>query len=208
MENAPYKNLEELLMAIELPPLPFEKDALAPFISPETLDYHYGKHHQAYVTNLNKLIEGSPLAGKSLEEIIGAADGGAFNNAAQVWNHSFYWEGLKRGVDGPSGALAAAIEKDLGGLDKMKETLAQAAATQFGSGWAWLVVDGGVLKVVKTPNAELPMKSGQKAIWNIDVWEHAYYIDYRNARPKYIDDVIGNLMNWSFIARNFEEAMS
>jgi superoxide dismutase, Fe-Mn family len=195
-------------MSIELPPLPFERDALAPFISEETLEYHYGKHHQAYVTNLNKMIAGSPNDGKSLEDIIQSAEGGVFNNAAQIWNHSFYWEGLKRGVDAPSGALAKAIEAGFGSLDTLKEELATAAATQFGSGWAWLVADGKALKVVKTPNADLPLKSGQKALWNIDVWEHAYYVDYRNARPKYIEDVLGNLINWSFVAENFEKAMS
>ncbi len=194
-------------MAIELPPLPFEKNALAPYISEETLDYHYGKHHQAYVTNLNKLLEGSPDAGKSLEEIILSSEGGVFNNAAQIWNHSFYWNGLKAGCGGPKGALESAIARDFVSLDALKLELAQAATTQFGSGWAWLVADNGKLKVVKTPNADLPMKHGQKALWTIDVWEHAYYIDYRNARPKYIDDVLGQLINWDFVAENLAKAL-
>jgi len=194
-------------MAIELPPLPFEKKALAPYISEETLDYHYGKHHQAYVTNLNKLIEGTPNAGKSLEKIVLASDGGVFNNAAQIWNHTFYWSGLKPGSAGPSGSLASAIARDFGSLDALKTELAQAATTQFGSGWAWLVADGNALKVVKTANADLPLKHGQKALWTIDVWEHAYYIDYRNARPKYIDEILQHLVNWEAVAENFAKAI-
>lgn len=194
-------------MAIELPPLPFEKNALVPYISEETLEYHYGKHHQAYVTNLNKLIEGSPNAGKSLEEIILSSDGGVFNNAAQIWNHTFYWSGLKPGSKGPSGSLATAIDRDFGSLDALKTELTQAATTQFGSGWAWLVTEGGKLKVVKTGNADLPMKHEQKALWTIDVWEHAYYIDYRNARPKYIDEILQHLVNWDAVAENLAKAL-
>ncbi len=194
-------------MAIELPPLPFEKNALVPYISEETLDYHYGKHHQAYVTNLNKLIEGTADAAKSLEEIVLSSEGGVFNNAAQIWNHTFYWSGLKQGTNGPKGSLAAAIDRDFGSLDTLKTELAQAATTQFGSGWAWLVAEGGKLKVVKTANADLPCKHGQKALWTIDVWEHAYYIDYRNARPKYIDEIIQNLVNWDAVAENLAKAL-
>src|SRR6185369_5021593 len=175
-------------MAIELPTLPYAMDALAPHISAETLEYHYGKHHQAYVTNLNKLVEGKPEANKSLEDIIMSSDGGLFNNSAQVWNHTFYWSCMKPGGGGaPTGDLAAAITRDFGSFDKFKEEFSNAAATQFGSGWAWLVLDKGKLAITKTGNADLPMKHGQKALMTMDVWEHAYYIDYRNARPKYIE---------------------
>jgi Fe-Mn family superoxide dismutase len=194
-------------MPFALPTLPFAQDALAPTISKETLEYHYGKHHNAYVTNLNKLTEGKPEANKPLEEIIKTAEGGLFNNAAQVWNHTFYWHCLKPGGGGdPAGALADAIKRDFGSIEKFKEEFANAAATQFGSGWAWLVVDGGKLKVTKTANADLPMKHGQTALLTIDVWEHAYYVDYRNARPKYIAEVMGKLINWDFVAENFKKA--
>lgn len=193
-------------MAFTLPPLPFEANALEPFISAETLQYHHGKHHQAYVNNLNKLIEGTPNADKALEDIILSSDGGLFNNAAQVWNHTFYWNGLKQGVAEPSGALADAITRDFGSVDVLKAALADAAATQFGSGWAWLVLDGGTLKVTKTANADLPMKHNQTALWTIDVWEHAYYIDTRNDRPKYAKQVLDHLINWDFVAENFASA--
>ncbi len=195
-------------MAFELPKLPYAKDALAPVISAETLDFHYGKHHQAYLTNLNKLTEGKPEAGKPLEEVIRAAGpGGLFNNAAQVWNHSFYWNSLKPGGGGePAGDLASALSRDFGSAAKFKEQLAAAAAGQFGSGWAWLVLDGSKLKVVATSNADLPMKHGQTALLTLDVWEHAYYIDYRNARPKYIEAVLDKLLNWDFAARNLRSA--
>ena len=190
-------------MAIELPPLPWAQDALAPHISAETLQYHYGKHHQAYVTNLNKLIDGGPLAGKSLEEIVKSAEGGVFNNAAQVWNHSFYWNSMKPGGGGaPTGAIADAIEASFGGYDKFREAFANAAATQFGSGWAWLVKEGDKLSVVKTPNAETPLTTSAKPLLTIDVWEHAYYIDYRNARPNYIDTFLNHLVNWDFANQN------
>jgi superoxide dismutase, Fe-Mn family len=193
-------------MAFTLPPLPYAKDALAPFISAETLDFHYGKHHQAYVTNLNKLIEGKPEEKKSLEEIILSSDGGTFNNAAQVWNHTFYWSSIKpHGGGQPTGDLAAAITRDFGSFDKFKEDFATAAATQFGSGWAWLVLKSGKLSVTKTANADLPLKHGQKALLTIDVWEHAYYIDYRNARPKYIDTFLTSLANWDFALANLSK---
>jgi Fe-Mn family superoxide dismutase len=191
-------------MAIELPPLPYAIDALAPKgISQETLEYHYGKHHQAYVTNLNKMIEGTDDADKSLEDIILSSDGPKFNNSAQVWNHTFYWNCMSpSGGGAPSGDLAARIDADLGSFDDFKSKFADAATTQFGSGWAWLVEDGGKLDVVKTANADLPMKHGQKALLTIDVWEHAYYIDFRNARPNYISNYIDNLINWDFVASN------
>jgi Fe-Mn family superoxide dismutase len=194
-------------MAFTLPNLPFAKDALAPHISPETLEYHHGKHHQKYVDTLNDLIQGEPEAEKPLEAIIQSAEGGVFNNAAQVWNHTFYWHSLKPGGGGtPTGPLADAINRDFGGFDAFKTELATAAAAQFGSGWAWLVLDNGKLKVTKTPNADLPMRHNQVALLNIDVWEHAYYIDYRNARPKYVASLIDNLLNWEFAAENFAKA--
>jgi Fe-Mn family superoxide dismutase len=191
-------------MAFELPPLPYAIDALAPKgISQETLEYHYGKHHQAYVTNLNKAIEGTDDEKKTLEEIILSSEGPKFNNSAQVWNHTFYWNCMSpSGGGAPSGDLASRIDADLGSFDDFKSKFADAATTQFGSGWAWLVEDGGKLDVVKTANADLPLKHGQKALLTIDVWEHAYYIDFRNARPNYISNYIDNLINWDFVASN------
>ncbi len=193
-------------MAFTLPELPYSKDALAPHISAETLEYHHGKHHKAYVDNLNKLLDGKPEASKSLEEVILSSDGGVFNNAAQVWNHTFYWSSMKPGGGGaPTGDIAAAITRDFGSFDKFKEEFTQAGITQFGSGWAWLVLEGGKLKVTKTPNADLPLKHGQKALLTMDVWEHAYYIDYRNARPKYIETFLGSLANWDFANENLKK---
>lgn len=188
----------------ELPALPYAMDALAPHISKETLEYHYGKHHQAYVTNLNNLVEGTDMASKSLEDIIMSADGGIFNNAAQIWNHTFYWNCLTPDSKGtPSGDLAAAIDKAFGSFDAFKEQFSKAAATLFGSGWAWLVKNAdGSLEIVQTGNAGVPMKDGKTALLTCDVWEHAYYIDYRNARPKYIES-FWNLVNWDFVAKNF-----
>lgn len=195
-------------MPFQLPPLPWAKDALAPVISAETLDFHYGKHHQAYVTNLNKLVEGKPEANQSLEQIIQAAPpGGVFNNAAQVWNHTFYWSSMKPGGGGkPTGALLELVNRDFGSTDNLLQQLGEAAKTQFGSGWAWLVQDsnGGKLKVVATANADLPMKHGQNALLTCDVWEHAYYIDYRNARPNYVDAFLKSLVNWDFAAKNLK----
>ncbi len=195
-------------MAFTLPQLPWEKEKLAPHISAETIDYHYGKHHQAYVTNLNGLVQGKPEEQMSLEEIILAKDPGpVFNNAAQVWNHTFYWNSIRpEGGGDPTGDLAEAITKDFGSIAKFKEEFAQAAATQFGSGWAWLVWENGKLAIAKTANADLPMKHGQKALLTIDVWEHAYYIDYRNARPKYIDTFLGHLVNWDYVSENLAKA--
>jgi Fe-Mn family superoxide dismutase len=195
-------------MPFSLPPLPYEKNALAPHISAETLDYHHGKHHQAYVTNLNKLLEGKPEANKSLEEVILSSEGPAFNNAAQIWNHTFYWSSMKPNGGGqPTGDLADAIKRDLGSLEKFAEEFSTAAATQFGSGWAWLVLGADKkLAVTKTGNADLPMKHGQKALLTIDVWEHAYYIDYRNARPKYIEVFLKSLVNWDFALQNLKKA--
>lgn len=190
-------------MAIELPPLPYAKDALAPHISANTLDFHYGKHHQAYVTNTNKLIDGTANADKSLEDIIMAADGGLFNNSAQVWNHTFYWNSMKPGGGGdPSGAVLEAIDRDFGSVADFKQKFKEAAVTQFGSGWAWLVQDGGKLAIMKTANADLPMKHGKKALLTCDVWEHAYYLDHQNARPSYVQAFLDNLLNWDFVAQN------
>ena len=194
-------------MSFTLPELPYDKNALEPHVSAETLEFHHGKHHNAYVTNLNKLIAGTPHEDKPLEDIIAGSEGGMFNNAAQVWNHTFYWNSLKPGGGGePTGSLGDAIARDFGSFAKFKEAFADAAATQFGSGWAWLVLDGGKLQVMKTANADLPIKHGRTALLTIDVWEHAYYVDYRNARPKYVDAVIANLLNWDFAATNFEKA--
>ena len=194
-------------MAFTLPELPYAKGALAPYLSEETLEYHHGKHHNAYVTNLNGLIEGTDLAASTLEEIILAADGGVFNNAAQVWNHSFYWKCMKPGGGGaPGGELAKAMDEAFGSYEAFAKEFTQAAVTQFGSGWAWLVVEGGSLKIVKTGNADLPLKHGQTALLTVDVWEHAYYIDYRNLRPKYVETFLSNLVDWDFVAANYAAA--
>jgi len=191
-------------MPFSLPPLPFAKDALAPVISAETLEYHHGKHHQAYVTNLNKLVEGKPEASQSLEAIIqSAAPGPVFNNAAQVWNHTFYWNSLKPGGGGqPTGKLLEMVKRDFGSADDLLRQLGEAAKTHFASGWAWLVQDGGKLKVTTTANADLPLKHNQTPLLTIDVWEHAYYVDYRNARPNYVDALLKSLINWDFAAAN------
>ena len=190
-------------MAFELPQLPYSNDALAPHISPETIEYHYGKHHNAYVTKLNGLVAGTDMESKTLEEIITSSTGGVFNNAAQVWNHTFYWNCLKpKGGGEPTGELLEAINKAFGSFASFKETFTNAAATQFGSGWAWLVKEtDGSLKIVTTANAGNPMTEGQTPVLTCDVWEHAYYVDYRNARPKYIE-AFWNLVNWEFAASN------
>jgi Fe-Mn family superoxide dismutase len=191
-------------MAFTLMDLPWSKDALAPNISAETIEYHYGKHHQGYVTKLNAAIEGTPLADKSLEAIIKEAKGsnqGLFNNAAQVWNHDLYWHSLSpKGGGKPSGAVAEALDKSFGGFDTFKEKFSDAAASQFGSGWAWLVKTDGGLAIETTSNADTPLAHGKTALLTLDVWEHAYYIDYRNARPKYIE-MFWNAINWDQIAK-------
>jgi Fe-Mn family superoxide dismutase len=195
-------------MAIILPELPYAKDALAPTISANTLEFHHGKHHKAYVDNLNKLIAGTDLETKALEEIIKISAGdpakaGIFNNAAQVWNHSFYWKCLKpQGGGAPTGAVAAKINAAFGSYDKFVDELKNAGATQFGSGWAWLIQDGDAVKITKTPNADNPLAHGQKALLTIDVWEHAYYLDYQNRRPDYLAAVIAKLINWDFVNAN------
>ncbi|MCB1743406.1 MAG: superoxide dismutase [Gammaproteobacteria bacterium] len=193
-------------MKFELPSLPYAQDALAPHISANTLDFHYGKHHQTYMTNLANALKDSADASKSLEEIVRSSSGGNFNNAAQVWNHSFYWHSMSpKGGGAPSGDLAAAIDRDCGGLDKLKEALATAGATQFGSGWAWLVTDpSGKLSVTKTGNAETPITdANQIPLLTIDVWEHAYYLDFQNRRPAYLSTFLDSLANWSFAAENY-----
>jgi Fe-Mn family superoxide dismutase len=187
-----------------LSPLPFAKDALEPVISAETIDFHYGKHHQAYVTNLNNLIPGTEFENASLHTIVMQSDGGIFNNAAQVWNHTFYWNGLSpEGGGEPAGALAAAIDKAFGSFAAFKEAFVKSAVGNFGSGWTWLVKnEDGSLAIVNTSNAANPLRDGKKPLLTIDVWEHAYYIDYRNARPKYLEE-IWNIVNWDFVAANF-----
>ena len=195
-------------MAFELPALPYEKTALEPEISANTLDFHHGKHHNAYVTNLNNLTKDTPNADASLEAIIKSAPaGGLFNNAAQVWNHSFYWQCIKPGGGGtPSGALLDKINADFGSFEAFVEQFKAAGATQFGSGWAWLVLDNGTLKVTKTGNADLPLAHGQTALLTMDVWEHAYYLDYQNRRPDYITTFLDKLVNWDFVAANLAAA--
>jgi Fe-Mn family superoxide dismutase len=189
----------------ELPPLPYALDALAPHMSKETLEFHYGKHHSAYVATLNELIEGTEFADMPLEDIVRKSSGGIFNNAAQAWNHTFFWRCMKpRGGGRPSGALAAAIERKWGGFDAFEQAFAKSAAANFGSGWTWLVrkPDGGV-DLLNTSNAGTPLTTADKALLTIDVWEHAYYIDYRNARPEFLEAFLGHLVNWSFAERNF-----
>ncbi len=196
-------------MPFTLPPLPYDKGALAPALTAETLEFHHGKHHNAYVVNLNKLIdEGKADGKKSLEEIIiSASEGPVFNNAAQVWNHTFFWSGMKpKGGGDPEGEVAKKIASDFGGYDKFKAEFSAAAMGQFGSGWAWLVAEGGKLKVTKTPNADLPMRHKQTALLTIDVWEHAYYIDYRNLRQKWVDTFLASLVNWDFVNQNLAKA--
>jgi len=191
-------------MAFELPELPYAKKSLAPYISEETIDFHYGKHHQTYVTNLNNLISGTEFESLSLEEIIVTSSGAIFNNAAQIWNHTFYWNCLKPGGGGePEGALAEAINTTFGSYTTFKEEFTKCAVTTFGSGWAWLVKNpDGSLALVSTSNAGCPLTAGQTPLLTCDVWEHAYYIDYRNARPAYLE-AFWTLVNWDFAASNF-----
>jgi Fe-Mn family superoxide dismutase len=207
-------------MAFELPPLPYPKNALEPHISERTMDFHHGRHHQAYVTNLNNLVKGSPMESQSLEEIIRAtyrdsSKTGIFNNAAQVWNHTFFWNCMKpNGGGAPSGDVAAAIERDCGGLDKFKDAFKAAAVGQFGSGWAWLVSDHGQLNITATPNAVNPLAASPQgganpdgmALLTCDVWEHAYYLDYQNRRPDFVQAFLDHLINWDFVGQNLAKA--
>jgi Fe-Mn family superoxide dismutase len=192
-------------MAHELPALPYAKDALVPHMSAETFDYHYSKHHQAYVTNLNNLIPGTEFEKMDLESIIKKASGGIYNNAAQVWNHTFFWNCMKpNGGGAPTGALADAINKKWGNLDEFKKAFQTSAVGNFGSGWTWLVKKAdGSLEIVNMGAAGTPLTTGDKALLCVDVWEHAYYIDYRNLRPKFVETFLGNLVNWDFVAKNF-----
>lgn len=199
-------------MAFELPPLPYPMNALEPHMSARTLEFHHGKHHKAYVDNANKMVQDTPLAGKSLEEVIQAtakddSKAGVFNNVAQIWNHNFFWKSMRpKGGGRPTGDLARAIDESFGAYDKFREAFKNAGATQFGSGWAWLVFDGGKVKVTKTANAVNPLAQGSKPLLTYDVWEHAYYLDYQNRRPDFIDAFIDHLVNWDFAAENLVRA--
>ena len=199
-------------MAFELPQLPYPMDALQPHMSSRTLEFHHGKHHKAYVDNLNNLVKDTPFARQSLEDIIKAtakdeSKAGVFNNAAQVWNHTFFWNCMKpHGGGQPTGDVAKGIEQAFGGFDKFKQEFKQAATTQFGSGWAWLVNDGGKLKITKTPNAVNPLSQGQTALLTCDVWEHAYYLDFQNRRPDFVQTFLDHLVNWEFVAKTLSGA--
>ncbi len=199
-------------MAISLPPLPYAENALEPHYSAKTISFHYGKHHKAYVDNINKLIAGTPLESKPVEEIVKASAGdaskaGMFNNSAQVWNHTFFWNCMKPGGGGrPQGELAKKIETAFGGYEKFAEQFKAAAVGRFGSGWGWLVMDGGNLKIVSTSNAETPLASNQTALLTVDVWEHAYYLDYQNRRPDFVQAFLDHLINWDFVAANLGTA--
>ena len=195
-------------MAIVLPSLPYAEDALAPHISARTLEFHYGKHHNTYVVNANKLLEGTDLAGEELESIVKKTAGdnskvAIFNNAAQVWNHSFYWQCMKPNGGGPpTGEVAKKIDEAFGSYEKFAEEFKNAGFTQFGSGWAWLVLKDGAVQIMKTPNAETPIAQGLKPLLVVDVWEHAYYLDYQNRRPDYLSAFVENLINWDFVNSN------
>lgn len=198
-------------MAFELPPLPYAPTALEPIISARTFEFHHGKHHAAYVTNLNNLLKDSPLASASLEEVIHdshkSGNAGVFNNSAQVWNHTFFWSSMKAGGGGaPTGAIAAKIDAAFGSYDKFRDEFKQAGVTQFGSGWAWLVLDNGALKVTKTANADTPLVHGQIPLLTADVWEHAYYLDFQNRRPDFLTAFLDSLVNWDFVNENLAKA--
>jgi len=200
-------------MPYVLPALPYAYTALEPYISKSTLEFHHDKHHAAYVKNFNDLVAGTDLADKSIEEVIKAVAGdatkaGIFNNAAQAWNHTFYWNSIKpHGGGQPTGALADKIKADFGSFENFVEEFKKAGATQFGSGWAWLVLDKGTLKITKTSNAENPITAGQVPLLTMDVWEHAYYLDYQNRRPDYIGDFVSKLVNWDFVESNYAAAV-
>ena len=193
-------------MSIELAPLPYPLDGLAPHISERTMSFHYGRHHAGYVANLNRMIEGTALASSSLERMVATADrpSALFNNAAQAWNHAFYWNSMSPGrVEAPSDELLAAVERGFGSLDTFNAEFAAAAVGNFASGWTWLVADGGVLSIVNTDDADTPLRHSQHALLTIDVWEHAYYLDYQNARAAYVDAFIEHLVNWEFASANY-----
>ncbi|WP_041676946.1 superoxide dismutase [Synechococcus elongatus] len=201
-------------MSYELPALPFDYTALAPYITKETLEFHHDKHHAAYINNYNNAVEDTDLDGQPIEAVIKAIAGdaskaGLFNNAAQAWNHSFYWNSIKpNGGGAPTGALADKIAADFGSFENFVTEFKQAAATQFGSGWAWLVLDNGTLKITKTGNADTPIAHGQTPLLTIDVWEHAYYLDYQNRRPDYISTFVEKLANWDFASANYAAAIA
>jgi len=199
-------------MAVQLPNLPYAETALEPHYSAKTIGFHYGKHHKAYVDNLNKLTPGTPLDGKSLEDIVMASAGdasrvGVFNNSAQVWNHTFFWSCMKPGGGGrPTGEVARRIDQAFGSYEKFAEQFKATAVGRFGSGWGWLVLDAGTLKIVSTANADTPMASKQSALLTVDVWEHAYYLDYQNRRPDFVQVFLDHLVNWDFVAANLAKA--
>jgi Fe-Mn family superoxide dismutase len=202
--------VEEQTMTFELPSLPWAENALEPYTSARTISFHYGKHHKAYVDNLNKLVAGSDLENQSLEDIIRAVANdsskvGVFNNAAQVWNHTFFWRCMQPGGGGkPGGEMAQRIEAAFGSYEKFAEQFKAAAVGRFGSGWAWLIDDGGTLKIISTPNADTPLAHNQKALLTVDVWEHAYYLDYQNRRPDFVQTFLDHLVNWEFVAQNLK----
>ena len=198
-------------MAFELPPLPYPTDALEPYMSAKTLDFHHGKHHKSYVETLNKLVEGTPEADKPLEELIVAthhddAKTAVFNNAAQAWNHAFFWDCMRKGGGEPEGEVKKAIDHGFGSFEKFAKEFKEAATSHFGSGWAWLVFDAGKLKVIKTANAVNPIAGGQAALLTCDVWEHAYYLDYQNRRPDFVQAFLDHLINWEFVAEKLAKA--
>jgi Fe-Mn family superoxide dismutase len=206
-------NVEVTSQPFHLPPLPYDQKALAPVISAETMSFHYGKHHKAYVDKLNELAQGTEYAKMQLEDIVRKTFKSSdpkqqtiFNNAGQIWNHTFFWACLTPNPGQPQGELAKAVERDLGGLAKFKEEFAKAGVAQFGSGWVWLVADKGKLAIEKTANAETPMAAGKKCLLTIDVWEHAYYLDYQNRRADFLKEVIEKRLNWDFARQNFERA--
>ncbi|MBV9191207.1 MAG: superoxide dismutase [Betaproteobacteria bacterium] len=189
-------------MHFDLPPLPYAEDALAPVISAETLELHHGKHHKKYIDTMNQLLEKEHVQGTTLEDVVRSSKGKLFNNAAQAWNHDFYWKSLSPKSAAPSGALKQRLERDFGSYEKFVEKFATAAIGQFGSGWAWLIDKNGKLEVVATSNADTPMARGDRCLLTLDVWEHAYYVDYRNQREKYVQGVIEKRLNWEFAERN------
>jgi Fe-Mn family superoxide dismutase len=193
-------------MNFEVPALPYSKDALAPTISANTLEFHYEKHHKGYMTKLKAALENTPDAGKSLEDVVKSSSGGVFNNAAQIWNHTFFWESMKPSGGGapPAGPVADLLNRDFGGWDKFRAELIQAGMGRFGSGWAWLVLDGGKAKIVSTGNADTPLTTAAKPLLTADVWEHAYYLDYQNRRDTFLEVFCDKLINWEFVAKNLK----
>jgi Fe-Mn family superoxide dismutase len=204
-------NIVTKLKPFSLPPLPYDDDALAPVISAKTMSFHYGKHHKAYVDKLNELVAGTEYAEMKLEDVVRTTFGNPskqeiFNNAGQAWNHTFFWTCLSPRGGKPAGDMMRAIERDLGGYEAFKEKFAKEGVAQFGSGWVWLVADGDRVSIEKTPDAVTPMAEGKRCLLTIDVWEHAYYLDYQNSRPDFLKEVIGKLLNWDFAMQNYDRA--